>query len=388
MNTFQKAKQYLIQTYFQYPIEIIKGKGSFVWDKNNKKYLDFYGGHAVALLGHCPNKIVSAMMKQAQTLIFYSNIFPTKPAADLAEKIAKTLLPQEYKVFFANSGSEANENAIKMARKFTGKKHVISFKDSFHGRSTVCTAVTGIPSYHQFFPDIDEYSSFAELGSIESVKVLHNDDTAAVICEPIQSIGGVNMAKKKFYKDLEQFCHDKGILLIFDEVQTGLGRTGTFWFSQKLSVKPDILTTAKGLASGLPISCVLVAKKIADTIKMNEYATTFGGGPLVCAAGLATLKVILNKGFLKNVEINSQFLQKELQKISAVKQVLGAGLLLGVEFKEEYPGLVEKCLKNGLIVGSSKNSKVFRILPPLNITKKESKLFLQLLKKSLISLYD
>ena len=383
MNTFKKAKQYLIQTYFQYPIEIVKGKGRFVWDKKNKKYLDFYGGHAVALLGHCPDEVISAMMKQAQILIFYSNIFFTKPAADLAEKIAKTLLPEKYKVFLSNSGSEANENAIKMARKFSGKRHMISFKDSFHGRSTVCVAVTGIPSYHQFSPNIDEYSSFAEFGNIESVQALYNDDTAAVICEPIQSIGGVNIANKKFYKDLEKFCHDKNILLIFDEVQTGLGRTGSFWFSRKLGVKPDIITTAKGLASGLPISAVIVSKKIADTIKRNEYATTFGGGPLVCAAGLATLDTILSKGFLENVERNSEYLKSELQKNPFVKQILGTGFLLGVELKEENPGLVEKCLKHGLIVGTSKNSKIIRLLPPLNTNREEIDLFLRLFKKSL-----
>lgn len=366
----------LIKTYKQFPIKIVKGKGSFVWDDEGKKYLDFYGGHAVALIGHCPSSVVAAINSQSKKLMFYSNIFHTEPAEALGKKLAKTLAPANYQVYLANSGSEANETAIKMARKHTGKKHIVSFKNAFHGRSITAIAVTGIDSYHQFEPNLDKFTTFAELGNLQSVERAISEDTAAVICEPIQSIGGMNKADADFYKKLAALCKRKGILLIFDEVQTGLGRTGEIWFSKKIGVQPDIITTAKGLASGLPISAVMVRSAIAEKIKVGEHATTFGGGPVVCAAAMATLDVILKKGFLNDVREKSEYLQKKLLKLPAVEAVLGEGLLLGIKLVEPAPGLVEKCLKNGLIIGNSCDPTVFRIMPPLTITKKEIDIFL------------
>ena len=374
----------MIQTYVQYPIEMVKGSGSFVWDGTGKKYLDFYGGHAVAIIGHCPEKVSSAISKQSAALLFYSNIFHTKPAIELAKKLAQTLLPQEYQVYFANSGSEANETAIKMARKYTGKKHIISFKNSFHGRSITSLAVTGIDSYHQFSPNLDAYTTFAKLGDIESVQDAITGDTAAVICEPIQSIGGVKMAPKNFYKKLEKLCRKNKIVLIFDEVQTGLGRTGDFWFSKSIGVRPDIITTAKGMASGLPLSAVLIKNNISKTIKSGEHATTFGGGPTVCAASLATISIILKKGFLRNVKSKSRYLISKLLKIPQIKTVSGAGFLLGVHFKKPMPDMVKKCLQKGLIIGSSCDASTIRLMPPLTMSKKEIDLFLNIFTKILI----
>ena len=250
--------KYLINTYSQLPLEIVKGKGSFIWDKNGKKYLDFYGGHAVCIIGHCPKKVTKAIVSQSQKLLFYSNIVKTLPQEILAKILAQTLLPEKYQLYFSNSGSEANETAIKIARKHTGKNHIISFEDAFHGRSITNLSVTGIKSYHQFDPNLLNYTSFAKLGDINSVKKAFNKDTATVICEPIQSMGGINMADKKFYKELADFCKQNNLILIFDEIQTGLGRTGKFWFCDILGVKPDIITCAKGLASGLPISATIV----------------------------------------------------------------------------------------------------------------------------------
>ncbi|MBI2453132.1 aminotransferase class III-fold pyridoxal phosphate-dependent enzyme [Candidatus Peregrinibacteria bacterium] len=368
----------MIQTYNQYPIEIVKGSGNFVWDNHGKKYLDFYGGHATCLLGHCPKNVLNAINQQSRDLLFYSNIFYTKPQVRLAKKLAQTLLPQKYQVYFVNSGSEANEAAIKMARKYTGKQHIISFKNSFHGRSITSLSVTGIPSYHQFSPNLDSYTTFAELGDIESVEKSFTQDTACVICEPIQSIGGMKMASKKFYKELEKLCKKKKGLLVFDEVQTGLGRTGAFWFSKSMGIFPDIITTAKGLASGLPLAAVMVKHTVSATIQSGEHATTFGGGPVVCTAALATIHTILEKEFLHNVKMKSEYFRSQLLNFNSVKAISGKGFLLGVTLKKPIPHLVERCLYLGLIIGSSFDPATLRLMPPLTVSKKDIDLFLEI----------
>lgn len=367
--------KYLINTYSQLPLEIVKGKGSFIWDKSGKKYLDFYGGHAVCIIGHSPKKVTKAIAAQSQKLLFYSNIVKTLPQEILAKTLAQTLLPEKYQLYFSNSGSEANETAIKIARKHTGKTNIISFEDAFHGRSITNLAVTGIKSYHQFDPNLLSYTSFAKLGDINSVKNLYTRNTAAIICEPIQSMGGINMAEKKFYKELADFCKQNNLVLIFDEIQTGLGRTGKFWFSDILSVKPDIITCAKGLASGLPISATIVKEKIAMNIKNSEHGTTFGGGPVVCSAAIATIKEIKK---IKDVTKKSQYIKTKLKQNPLVKKVHGEGLLLGIETTKEQPDLLNNCLKKGLIIGNSSKKTVFRIMPPLNINYKEINQFLKI----------
>jgi len=334
----------LINTYSKYPLKIVKGQDAYIWDANGKKYLDFYGAHAVCILGHSPKKVVKAITKQSETLLFYSNIVTTAPQ----EKLAKALAPKNYKIFFSNSGSEANETAIKIARKYTNKKEIISFEGGFHGRSISNLSITGIKKYHQYSPNLDKFTKFAKLGDIASVKKQYNKDTAAIICEPIQSIAGMKMAEKKFYQELAKFCQEKNILLIFDEIQTGLGRTGTFWFHQELGIKPDIITSAKGLASGLPIGATIVKDKIAQTVKIGEHGSTFGGGPVPCAAALATISEI--KKILPTVKRKSDYLKSELAKNPKIKKIHGKGFLLGIELHNEDPQLIKKCLKNSLII--------------------------------------
>ena len=378
-----KNEEYLLQVYSKYPVTPVKGKGSYIWDENGKKYLDFYGGHAVCVLGHCPEKVVEAVCSQSKELLFYSNIFHTKPQADLACKLAKTLAPEKYQVYFANSGSEANETAIKIARKQTGKKHVISFKEAFHGRSITNLGVTGIDLYHKFNPNVDEFTYFAELGDMKSVEMISTDDVAAVICEPIQSVGGVNMAEKSFYVELAEYCKKHEILLIFDEVQTGMGRTGDFWFAQSVSVSPDIITTAKGLASGLPLSAVIVKKDVAEKVEVFDHATTFGGGPVACAAGLATVEIISTLGFLAEIKENSKYLKEKLESVVQVESVFGQGFLLGFELEEEVLKLVQQCLDAGIIIGSSTKKGVYRLTPPINVSKKEIDEFIDILENVL-----
>ncbi len=373
----------VIGTYAKYPLTIVSAKGSFVYDEDGGKYLDFYGGHAVCILGHCPSTVVEAIKKQSETLLFYSNIVKTLPQEKLAELLTSTLLPENYQVFFCNSGSEANEAAVKMARKYTGKKKIISFNGAFHGRSISNLGVTGLLGYHQFSPDLLEHTYFAQLGDMESVKagfVAGGDDVAAVICEGIQSIGGMKMAEKKFYQDLEKLCNKNGVVLIFDEIQTGLGRCGDFWFCESVGVKPDIITAAKGLASGLPVGATIVRAEISSMIKEGEHGSTFGGGPVPMAAGIATVEEILK---IKDVNEKSERIVDGLKKISGVDGVVGKGLLLGIKVKEEAPGFVGKCLGKGLLLGSSSDKKVFRIMPPLNISNEEIDLFLKIIEKVL-----
>ncbi len=362
-----------------------KGQGSYVWDKEGKKYLDFYGGHAVCILGHCPKPVADALKEQSEKLIFYSNIFATEPSQELADILTSTLKPSHYQAYFTNSGSEANEAAIKIARKHTGKNQIISFKNSFHGRSITCIAATGINYYHQFKPNLDQHTTFAELGNIASVKELVTKDTAAVICEPIQSIGGVNVAEKEFYQELSKLCAEKNILLIFDEVQTGLGRTGDFWFAQAIGIEPDIITTAKGIASGLPISAVLIKESIATKINTGEHATTFGGGPLVCSAAIATIKTLLDEKIIESVSQKEQLIRENISLLPQVEEITGKGLLLGIHLNVEAKPIVKEALNKGLIIGGSITPNTIRIMPPLNISEKEIEKFIKLFAEILIS---
>lgn len=383
MTIFDKDKQYLLGVYKKAPITLVSGSGAHLVDSDGKEYLDFYGGHAVCSMGQGYEAVTQAIKDAADSMTFYSNIFYLEPQVEFAEKIASTLLPESYKVYFANSGSEANETALKIARKHTGKKMIISFENAFHGRSIANIGVTGISSYHKFEPNLDEYTLFAKLGDMDSVRNLYNDDVAAVICEPIQSVGGMNMAEHSFYKELSYFCKEHGILLIFDEVQTGCGRSGEIWFADVVGIYPDIITTAKGVAAGLPLSAVIVADAIAEKVEVNDHATTFGGGNIPCAAGLAVFQTLTGDGFLDEVKRKSKKIIDGLKLIDGVVDVLGMGFLLGIEFEDDVSWLIDACLHEGLIIGSSSKKNVVRITPPLIITDDDIDQFFMILEKVL-----
>ncbi|MBL4694125.1 aspartate aminotransferase family protein [Candidatus Gracilibacteria bacterium] len=360
----------LLEVYKRFPQTIVKAKGSYLWDDEGNKYLDFYAGHAVCSMGHAFEPLVKAVQKQAEEFYFYSNIFHMKPAVDLAAKMVAAM-QSPYKVYLTNSGSEANEAAIKMARKASGKKKMISFENSFHGRGITGIGVTGIDFYHKFEPNLDEYTNFAELGNMESVREAWEEDVAAVICEPIQSIGGVNMASYEFYKELADFCAEKGIYLIFDEVQTGCGRCGDYWFANIVGIEPDFITTAKGIASGLPLAAVMVK----DGIEVNagEHATTFGGGNIPCVAACAVFDKLGEPGFFEALNVRSQKIKDQLG-------AFGEGYLLGIEI--ECDDLVKKCLVEGLIIGGSAKKNIYRITPPLTVSDEEVDEFLEKFKKA------
>ncbi|MEK7672319.1 MAG: aminotransferase class III-fold pyridoxal phosphate-dependent enzyme [Patescibacteria group bacterium] len=384
MNTVEKDNEHSLNVYKRYPVTLVKGKGARLWDDAGKEYVDFYAGHAVCSMGQCHPAVTEAIKKQADEMTFYSNIFYTAPAALLAEKIAGTLLPDSYKIYLTNSGSEANEAALKISRKSSGKKKIISFQNAFHGRSISNIGITGVMSYHKFEPNITTYTSFATLGDMESVKNLYDDDTAAVICEPIQSIGGMFMADLSFYHELEAFCREKGILLIVDEVQTGCGRNGAdIWFSRAIGIHPDIITTAKGIAAGLPLAAVMIRDNVAKKVELYDHATTFGGGPIPCVASLAVFDTLTSDGFMQEVNRKSKLIIDGVSKIPGVKSVLGMGLLLGVEFDSDVTWLVKACLDRGLIIGSSSRKSVVRITPPLVITDEDINIFLEIFNKSI-----
>ncbi len=377
MNTIKIENKYQLLTYEKFPLVINKGKGCYVWDENGEKYLDFYGGHAVALVGHCHPIIIKAVSKQLKELIFYSNVVYNPQRAIAAKSLIELTKGKFTSVFFCNSGAEANETALKLAKKFTQKDEIISFIGSFHGRTIGSLSVTGFEKYHKEIGSLMPNVKFAKLGDIESVKKLITNNTAAVILEPIQSIAGINEAPSDFYIQLKKLCEEKSIILIFDEVQTGLGRTGKMFYGEHYKITPDIITLAKGIAGGLPAGAVLVSKKILDSVKLNDQGSTFGGGPVICVAITAVLKIIKDYHLTENANKIGNFLIKEINKLPHVIKVNGKGLLLGIELDVAAKKVQYGLLNKKIITGTSSNPQVLRVMPPLIITKNETLLFIK-----------
>lgn len=388
MNTKNLETKYQLPTYEKLPLVITHGEGAYVWDEKNKKYLDFYGGHAVALIGHCHPKIIKAVSNQMKSLIFYSNVVYNKQRAHAAKHLVKVAGKTFASVFFCNSGSEANETALKLAKKFTGKDEVIAFSQSFHGRTLGSLSVTGFDKYKKHVGSLMPNVTFAKFNDISSVKKVITNNTAAIIVEPIQSIAGVYEAEPSFYKELRKICTQKKIVLIFDEVQTGLGRTGKMFYGQHINVTADLISLAKGIAGGLPAGVVLVNKTIAKSVQLGDQGSTFGGGPVICSAIIATLDVIKEENLIRNASENGDILKKKILTMKHVVMVTGKGLLLGVVL--DVPALLvqTKLLKKGVITGTSSNSKVLRLMPPITITNKETDLFIKVLKKVLEETYE
>ncbi len=388
MNIVLLEDTYQIPTYAKLPLVITKGKGAYVWDQTGNKYLDFYGGHAVSLIGHCHPAIVRAVKKQLDRLIFYSNVVYNDQRAQTAEKLVK-LDPNKFSaVFFCNSGTEANETAIKLAKKYTGKDEIISFDGSFHGRTIGSLSVTGNNKYKKQIGSLMPNVKFATFGDISSVKKIISNQTAAVIVEPIQSIAGINEASISFYQQLEKLVKEKKIVLIFDEIQTGLGRVGKMFYSELVGVSPDITTVAKGLAGGLPAGAVLVSKNITKSVEIDDQGSTFGGGPVICSAISATLDVIKDENLIKNANQCGNELIKKISEIKHVVCVRGKGLLLGIVLDIPAKDLQTMLLKKNIITGTSANKQVLRIMPPINITSKEINLFIKILKQTLETIYE
>ena len=377
MNTIQLENTYQLPTYEKFPVVITHGKGAYVFDDKGNKYLDFYGGHAVVLTGHSHPKIVNAVSTQMKKIIFYSNVVYSKERARAAQKLVTLAGKPFSSVFFCNSGTEANETALKLAKKHTGKDEVISFEGSFHGRTIGALSVCGGQKYKKHVGSLVPGVQFAEFGNIDSVKKFISQKTAAIILEPIQSVAGVNMASANFYIQLTKLAKEKGIVLIFDEVQTGLGRTGKMFFGEHFGIKPDLIVLAKGLASGLPAGAVLVTKKIASVVELGDQGCTFGGGPVICAAIIATLNVITKEGLVHNAAMLSTKLKKQMIRATHVVDVSGRGLLLGITLDIPAKEIKMKLFERHILTGTSDNPNVLRIMPPLIISEKEVALFLK-----------
>ena len=379
-NIIDVEEKYQVATYKKFPFVIERGEDVWVYTSEGDRYLDLYGGHAVVSTGHSHPRVVKAIADQAARFIFYPNLVYNDTRARAARKLVEAAPDRFTKVFFVNSGTEANENAIKIARKVTGRLQVISFEGSFHGRTPGSLAATALPKYREGVRPMLAGHVYAPYADLEAVEALMGEDTAAILLEPIQSMGGVRMATAEFYQGLREFCDRKGALLIYDEVQTGMGRTGDFFFAGRFGVQPDLISTAKAIASGIPMGAVLMTEALAGHIKSGDLGTTFGGGPVACAALDATIDVIRDENLLENVRANSEYLFSELRRMDVVEEVRGLGYLVGIKFKSDTARPYQQgLLERKIITGLADDVSVLRLLPSLTLRRPEIDLFLQAL---------
>jgi acetylornithine aminotransferase/acetylornithine/N-succinyldiaminopimelate aminotransferase len=370
--------QFQLATYKKMPIAAERGEDVWIYTNNGDKYLDLYGGHAVAGTGHCHPHVVKAIREQAAKLLFYSNLVYSEARARAAEILVSIAPDTLTKIFFCNSGTEANENAMRIARMSTRREKIITFSGGFHGRTADAISATFLGMYRELGkPNVPGHLE-AEFGNIESVRKLADDTVAAIMLEPIQSMAGVRMAQADFYGSLRQLCDERGIVLIYDEVQTGVGRTGEWFFAGSDAgghVVPDIVTLAKALGSGVPVGACVVTDAIASQIKENDLGTTFGGGMLAMAAVTATLEAIESDRLLANVKRVESYLRRRLAEVEQVKAVHGLGFLLGVEFNDKAAPVHQALLDRKIITGTSSDPKVLRLLPPLCLQEEHVDIF-------------
>jgi acetylornithine/N-succinyldiaminopimelate aminotransferase len=372
------SEKYVANTYARYPVLLVRGKGTRVWDMEGKEYLDFVSGLGVCSLGHCHPKVVKTIQDQAERLIHVSNLYYIEPQIQLASLLCKHSFAD--KVFFCNSGAEANEGAFKLARKYvkekTGKDRyeIITMERSFHGRTLATLTATGQEKFHKGYEPLMPGFKYVPFNDIGAVKRGINSKTCAVMLEPIQGEGGVNCPSEGYLKALREICDERGLLLIFDEVQVGMGRTGKLFAYEHEGVEPDILTLAKSLAGGVPIGALLIKKGIAESFNPGDHGTTFGGNPLATAAGVAALTALLDEGMLENCRKMGDYFLSQIEEVKKkfpfVKEVRGKGLILGMELKMEGGSIVREMMQRGILINCTMGN-VLRFLPPLIVTKEE-----------------
>jgi acetylornithine/N-succinyldiaminopimelate aminotransferase len=367
--------KYIMNTYKRVPFCLEKAKGAKVRDIEGKEYLDFFPGWAVSGIGHCHPRVAAAIKKQASRLLHVSNNYYSALQARLAEAIVKSAFPG--KVFFANSGAEANEAAVKLARKYghdSGRYEVITMTKSFHGRTLAMITATGQDKVTKGFEPLPSGFIHIPFNDIEAVKQAITDRTIAIMLEPIQCEGGINIAGAEYMKNLRRICDEKDIILIFDEVQTGMGRSGRMFACKNYGVVPDVMTLAKALGGGLPIGVCVAREKFQDVLTPGTHASTFGGSPIVCAAGLAVFEAIKKDKLLENTVKMGAYLVKKLKCLKAehgsIKEVRGMGLIIGVELGINGEDVYKECMKEGLLINCVQDT-VLRIMPPMTVTKSE-----------------
>ncbi|MDI6757565.1 MAG: aspartate aminotransferase family protein [Endomicrobiia bacterium] len=375
MNIARKEKKYLVNVYKKVPLTVYRAVGKYVFGDNGRRHLDFFSGLSVSNFGHAHPKIVSAIKSQAAKYLHVSNLYHTAPQAALSERLSNMAFPG--KVFFSNSGAEANECAIKLARKWgspSGKYEIITFRNSFHGRTIATIAATAQTKFQKGFGPLPIGFKYALFNDISSVKKLVSRKTAAIMVEPVQGEGGVIPSTEKFLKGLAQICRGKKILLIFDEIQTGMGRCGAAFAFQTYGVRPDILTLAKALGGGLPLGATLVSEKLAGVLAPGDHGSTFGGNPVSCAASLAVMELLDTKTLSHARSVGKYFfLRLEVLKKkhpSLIKEVRGLGLMVGAELFRPGGDIVAECLKRGLLINCTQD-KVLRFLPPLIVERRD-----------------
>lgn len=385
MNTKEKDLKYIMHTYGRYDVALKSGKGAVAYDENGKRYIDVSSGIGVNSLGYCDEGWVKAVSAQAGTIQHMSNYFYSEQASNLAEKLCK--FSGMSKVCFGNSGAEANEIAIKIARKYSFDKYgadrneIITLRDSFHGRTVTTLSATGQDVFHNFFFPFTDGFKFVTANDIDALKDAVSDKTCAVMFEVIQGEGGVNILDKDYVKQLAEFCAERDILMICDEVQTGIGRTGKFYAFQNFEILPDLVTSAKGLGGGLPIGVCLCADKLKDVMGISSHGSTFGANPVVCAGANYVVDTVADEKFLSSVEEKGEYLEAKLRQLKEVKNVRRMGLMVGIEIDGDAHDVAAKCVENGLLIITAKN--LLRMLPPLTITQAELDEAVQILEKTL-----
>lgn len=379
----RRTEETELPVYARMPISFVSGQGCWLTDSKGEKYLDLYGGHAVASTGHCHPKLVAAIQEQAARLMFYSSSIYCPQRALANELLLKHAPHKGSRVFHCSAGTEANETAMKIARLATGRSEIISFSNSFHGRTFGSLSACGIYKYRQTAGVmLDPETRQIAFGDSEALQSI-SEDTAAVLCETIQSLGGVIGHEDAYYKALEARCREVGALLICDEIQTGLGRCGRFFFSDLVGIKPDLITMAKGIASGLAAAAVIVAPELAAKSKSGDQGNTFGGGPLAMAAMAATLQVIEDEKLVENAAARGQQIREGLKPLRGVRRLLGRGLLIGVDMDKSSNEVQAALRQHHIIAGGSSNPNVLRLLPPLTISEEEVNLFLKAMQEIL-----
>ncbi len=385
-ETIKLYEKYVISNYTRLPIVFVRGEGSRLWNAEGRCYLDLFPGWGVDGLGHCHPRVVEAIRAQAGKLLHVANNYYMEPQGELARLIAQRSFGG--KSFFCNSGAEANEGALKLARLATppGKHKFVTFTNSFHGRTLAAISATAQPKYHRGFEPIFPGFSYAPLNDLAAVEKLVDDETCGIMVEPIQGEGGVNIASDDFLRGLRALCDRRGMILIFDEVQTGCGRTGKWFGYQQSGVTPDIMTLAKALGGGVAIGALVAKPEVAAKLVPGTHASTFGGNPLACAAAIATFQAIEEEGLLDHVTQIGEYIQGRLtalrSKFDFIRDVRGKGVMIGMELAHPGAKLVERCLAAGLLINCTHDT-VIRMLPAMNITRGEVDEALGILEKGM-----
>ena len=378
--------QYLGNLYQRFPVTIEKALGSHVWDTNNNEYIDCMGGYGVALVGHRNERVVNAIKSQIEKVITVHSSFYSKTREEFLQTLIDIAPKGLSQVHLNNSGAESVEAGIKFARKFTGRKGMVAMKGSYHGKSMGALSLTFNPKYRESFQPLVEKVTFSPYGDIDALQTAVDKDTAFVILEPIQGESGIHVPPNGFLQDVRKICDENGSLLVFDEIQSGLGRTGSMWASEHWETTPDIMCLAKGIAGGVPMGVTIVKPDILSVMKKGEHSSTFGGNPLACAAGTATLQALTQDGLVENAKnMGEKFLRglndlKSKHKI--IREVRGKGLMIGVELKFEVKDILMEGIKKGLLLLYS-GRNILRLLPPLVISDEDVTKSLQVLDELL-----